>query len=48
MKKILILMLLVFISCEIEYDGETKLVVKGTVKNQDNQSISNQDVKLFV
>jgi hypothetical protein len=48
MKKILILMLLAFISCEIEYDGETKLVIKGTVKNQDNQSISNQDVKLFV
>jgi hypothetical protein len=48
MKKILILMLLAFISCEIEYDGETKLVVKGTVKNQDNQSISNQPIKLFV
>ena len=48
MKNIIILLLLFFTSCEIEYDGETKLVVKGTLKNENNQEIINQNIKLMV
>lgn len=48
MKKILCLLLLVFVSCEIEYDGETKLVVKGIILDDNSNPIPNQDIKLFV
>lgn len=49
MKKILfIFLILTTISCEIEYDGETKLVVKGNVINENNEIISNKEIKLFV
>jgi hypothetical protein len=47
MRKLLILILFICSSCEIEYDGETKLVVKGNVKNENNQPINNQKIKLF-
>ena len=48
MKKLLILLLLVFVACEIEYDGETKLIVKGVILDENNNPISNQNIKLFV
>jgi len=49
MKKILfIFLILTTISCEIEYDGETKLVVKGNIKNENIEAIYNKEVKLFV
>ena len=49
MKKTLILSIaLFFLSCEIEYDGETKLVVKGKVLLENNLPLSNHEVKLFV
>jgi len=49
MKKILLSIIIILsISCEIEYDGETKLVVKGNLKNENNQVIENKEIKLFV
>lgn len=49
MKKIIfILLVLTTISCEIEYDGETKLVIKGNVKNENSDVINNKEIKLFV
>jgi hypothetical protein len=49
MKKLLfILWALTTISCEIEYDGETKLVLKGNVINENNEEIKNKEIKLFV
>lgn len=36
------------IGCEIEYDGETKLVVKGKLLNENNEAINNQEINLFV
>lgn len=48
MKRILCLLLLVLVSCEIEYDGETKLLVKGIIIDENNNPITNQDIKLFV
>lgn len=48
MKKLLIILLLVFVACEIEYDGETKLIVKGIILDENNNPISNQNIKLFV
>ena len=37
------------LSCEgIHYDGERKLVIKGTIVDENNQPISNNEVKLIV
>ncbi len=49
MKKIILLvMLLIFSSCEIQYDGETKLVLKGKVLDENNVPFANKEIKLFV
>ena len=49
MKKLLFIFVSFFIlSCEIEYDGETKLVVKGKVILENNLPLENQEIKLFV
>jgi hypothetical protein len=40
--------LLTFLSCEIQYDGGTKLIVKGKIIDENNQPIANKDVKLIV
>lgn len=47
MKKILILLFLTFISCGIEYDGETKLVTKGKLISKDGTPISNLKVSVY-
>jgi hypothetical protein len=50
MKKIVVLIVAILTSsCEIiQYEGETKLVIKGIVNNENNQPIVNQDIKLVV
>lgn len=50
MKKIIsFIILLSLVSCEgIHYDGETKLVIKGVIVDENNQPISNNEVKLIV
>lgn len=48
MKKITLLFLLVLSSCGIEYDGETKLIVKGKITDSNNTPLINKEVKLFV
>jgi len=49
MKKILFLPLIfLFASCEIQYDGETKLVVKGKIIDGNSQPIADQPVQLIV
>ncbi|MBF02834.1 MAG: hypothetical protein CMP76_06010 [Flavobacterium sp.] len=49
MKNILLVLLLyVTISCQIEYDGETKLVIKGTVLNENNTPLTNHEINVFV
>ena len=48
MKKIIILLVLIVSSCGIEYDGETKIVIKGKVVDSDNNPIINKEVNLFV
>lgn len=48
MKKINILLVLLATSCSIEYDGGTKIVVKGKIINSNNIPIENQEVNLFV
>jgi hypothetical protein len=49
MKKILLLLLMpIFLSCEIQYDGNTKLVIKGSVVNENNLPLANKEVNLYV
>ncbi len=49
MKKILLLVLMpLILSCEIQYDGNTKLVIKGSVVNENNVPLANKEVNLYV
>ena len=48
MKKFFILFVIILSSCEIEYDGETKIVVKGKVVDYNNNPIINKEINLFV
>lgn len=48
MKKIIIVFVLILSSCGIEYDGETKIVVKGKVVDENNNPIINKEVNLYV
>ena len=48
MKKIVILLVFILSSCGIEYDGETKIVIKGKVVDSDNNPIENKEINLFV
>ena len=49
MKKIILLVLIPFLfGCEIQYDGNTKLIVKGSVIDANNNPIANKDVNLYV
>jgi hypothetical protein len=47
--KIILLALLIFsISCEkLEYDLETRLVLKGQIVNEDNQPLNQIDVRVY-
>lgn len=48
MKKIIILICLVltFSSCEIQYDGETRIVVEGQLIDKDGNSLSNKKIEI--
>jgi hypothetical protein len=49
MKKILLLLFIpLVLGCEIEYDGNTKIVVKGTIVDENNNPIPNKEVNLYV
>jgi hypothetical protein len=50
MKKITIFVLLLILvtSCEIQYDGETKIVVTGRLIDQNDNPISNKDIQIDV
>lgn len=48
MKKIIIVFVLILSSCGIEYDGETKLVIKGKVVDSNNNPIINNEVNLYI
>ena len=48
MKKIVILLVFILSSCGIEYDGGTKIVIKGKVVDSDNNPIENKEINLFV
>lgn len=48
MKKILIVLFVLLTSCGIEYDGGTKIVVKGKITTSDNLPLENQEVNLYV
>lgn len=50
MKRILsyLLLLAFFTSCEITYNGDVKIVTKGTVLHSDGTPVVNQDIKLSV
>lgn len=48
MRKIFIVLVLILSSCGIEYDGETKIVVKGKVVDDNNNPIINKEVNLYV
>jgi hypothetical protein len=48
MKKIVILLVFMLSSCGIEYDGGTKIIIKGKVVDSDNNPIENKEINLFV
>lgn len=50
MKRITLLICILFLitSCEIQYDGETKLVVTGKLIDQDKKSLANKNVEIRV
>lgn len=48
MKRILIVLFVLLTSCGIEYDGGTKIVVKGKITTSDNLPLENQEVNLYV
>ena len=48
MKKLTILLIFVFCSCQIEYDGQTKLVIKGKITDNNNVAIANKEINLYV
>lgn len=47
-KKVLLLLIPLFFGCEIQYDGNTKLVVKGSVVDVNNNPVTNKDINLYV
>lgn len=47
MKRIFILLVIMLISCDIKYDGDTRLQIKGKIIGENNLPISNQDIKVF-
>jgi hypothetical protein len=50
MKQITLLICILFLvtSCEIQYDGETKIVVTGKLIDENGKSISNKDIQIDV
>ena len=49
MKKLLLLILIPLLTgCEIQYDGNSKLVIKGSVVDRNNNPIINKSVNLYV
>ena len=49
MKKLFLLLLVpLLFGCDIQYDGNTKLVVKGSVVDENNNPITNKVVNLYV
>lgn len=49
MKKLFLLLLVpLLFGCDIQYDGNTKLVVKGSVVDKNNNPITNKAIKLYV
>lgn len=49
MKKLLIILFIpLLFGCDIQYEGETKLVIKGTVVDENNIPITNKEVNLYV
>lgn len=50
MKRITLLICILFLvtSCEIQYDGETKIVVTGRLIDQNENPISNKDIQIDV
>ena len=49
MKKLFLLLLVpLLFGCEIQYDGNTKLVIKGSVVDRNNNPIINKAVNLYV
>lgn len=49
MKKIILAILFLTVtSCEIQYDGETRLLFETTLKNSDGSAVSGQEVFVFV
>jgi len=47
MKKIILLFVCILLSCDIKYDGDTRLQITGKIIDENNLPISNQDVKVF-
>lgn len=50
MKQITLLICLLFLvtSCDIQYDGETKIVVTGNIIDENNAPLPNQDIEIAV
>lgn len=49
MKKIAILLFFsLFYSCEIQYDGDTKLVIKGKISDRNNIPLANKSINVYV
>jgi hypothetical protein len=47
MKKLALLLLLCLFSCTKEYDGQTKIVIKGKIVNSNNNPVTNKEVKFY-
>lgn len=47
MRKIFILLFCMLLSCDIKYDGDTRLQITGKVIDENNLPIPNQDIKIF-
>jgi hypothetical protein len=49
MKKLLLIILIPLLTgCDIQYDGNTKLVIKGSIVDENNNPITNKAVNLYV
>jgi hypothetical protein len=50
MKQITLLICLLFLvtSCDIQYDGETKIVVTGNIIDENNAPLPNQDIEIAI
>jgi protocatechuate 3,4-dioxygenase beta subunit len=48
MKILLIILIFIIIACEIQYDGETKIILTGKIIDKTGNPISNKNIEINI